>query len=53
MKAHLLALNLNGMTRDGDKIDKRFCRWGRPDFHEIAARDHDSGWRGSWAFSAT
>ena len=29
LKPHLLAINLNGMDRNGERLGARFCRWGK------------------------
>jgi hypothetical protein len=47
MKPHLLALNLNGMTRDGDKSGKKIQRLGAGDEDARLLRIiQQSGWRG-------
>lgn len=47
MKPHLLALNLNGMTRDGDKTGKKILPLGEGELDLALLRIiRDSGWRG-------
>jgi sugar phosphate isomerase/epimerase len=47
MKPHLLALNLNGMTRDGDKAGKKILPLGQGDLDLALLKTiRDSGWRG-------
>lgn len=47
MKPHLLALNLNGMTRDGDKVGKKILPLGQGDLDlELLEIIRNSGWRG-------
>lgn len=47
MKPHLLVLNLNGMTRDGDKKGRKILPLGQGDLDlQILKTIHDSGWRG-------
>jgi sugar phosphate isomerase/epimerase len=47
MKPHLLAVNLNGMTRDGDKVAKKILPLGRGDLDLALLRTiRDSGWHG-------
>ncbi len=47
MKPYLLALNLNGMTRDGDKLGKKILPLGQGDLDlELLRIIRDSGWRG-------
>jgi sugar phosphate isomerase/epimerase len=47
MKPHLLALNLNGMVRDGDKTGKHILVIGKGDLDlELLRQVRDSGWRG-------
>ncbi len=47
MKPHLLALNLNGMTRDGDQHGKKILPLGEGDLDlDLVRIIHDSGWRG-------
>jgi sugar phosphate isomerase/epimerase len=47
MKPHLLALNLNGMTRDGDKLGKKILPIGRGDLDlKLLRLISESGWRG-------
>ena len=47
MKPHLLALNLNGMTRNGDKVGKLILPLGQGDFDPgLLKIIRDSGWRG-------
>jgi quinoprotein glucose dehydrogenase len=47
MKPHLLALNLNGMTRDGDKHGKKILPLGQGEFDLSLLRTiQQSGWRG-------
>jgi hypothetical protein len=47
MKPHLLALNLNGMTRDGDKAGKKIQRLGTGEEDARLLRIiQQSGWRG-------
>src|SRR6185295_5632475 len=46
MKPHLLALNLNGMTRDGDKVGQKILPIGQGDLDLGLLRViRDSGWR--------
>jgi sugar phosphate isomerase/epimerase len=47
MKSHLLVLNLNGMTRNGDKVGKKILPIGQGDL-DLALLEtiRDSGWRG-------
>jgi hypothetical protein len=48
MKPHLLALNLNGMTRDGDKTGKKILPLGQGEYDlRLLQAIHDSGYRGS------
>jgi hypothetical protein len=47
MKPHLLALNLNGMTRAGDKIEKKILPLGQGELDlQLLRTIRDSGWRG-------
>lgn len=47
MKPHLLALNLNGMVRDGDKSGKKILPIGQGDLDlSLLKIIRDSGWRG-------
>jgi sugar phosphate isomerase/epimerase len=47
MKPHLLALNLNGMTRSGDQAGKKILPLGQGDLDLALLRTiRDSGWRG-------
>ena len=47
MKPYLLTLNLNGMTREGDKIGKKILPIGQGDLdQELLGIIRDSGWRG-------
>src|SRR5437764_1403387 len=47
MKPHLLALNLNGMTRDGEKIGKQILPVGQGELDlKLLRIIRDSGWRG-------
>ncbi|HSH94956.1 MAG TPA: PQQ-binding-like beta-propeller repeat protein, partial [Roseimicrobium sp.] len=47
MKPHLIAFNLNGMTRDGDKQGKKIIPLGQGEFDLTLLRAlRDSGWRG-------
>jgi sugar phosphate isomerase/epimerase len=47
MKPHLLAVNLNGMTRDGDRIGKKILPLGQGDLDLALLRTiRDSGWHG-------
>jgi hypothetical protein len=47
MKPYLLALNLNGMTKDGDKIGKKILPIGEGDLDSKLLRIiEESGWRG-------
>jgi sugar phosphate isomerase/epimerase len=47
MKPHLLALNLNGMVRDGDKVGKEILPRGQGDFDlKLLRIISESGWRG-------
>ncbi|MBI3414543.1 MAG: TIM barrel protein [Verrucomicrobia bacterium] len=47
MKPHLMALNLNGMTRDGDKLGKKILPLGQGNLDlELLRVIRDSGWRG-------
>jgi len=47
MKPHLLALNLNGMVRDGDKVGKKILPLGQGDLDLALLKIiRDSGWRG-------
>ncbi len=47
MKPHLLALNLNGMTRHGDKAGKKILPLGQGELDlELLGVIRDSGWRG-------
>lgn len=47
MKPHLLALNLNGMTRDGDRNGKKILPLGQGDLDVALLKViHNSGWRG-------
>jgi hypothetical protein len=47
MQPHLLAINLNGMVTDGDKVGKKILTLGEGD-QELAMMKtiRDSGWRG-------
>ncbi len=47
MKPHLLALNLNGMTRDGDRTGRKILPLGQGDLDLVMLKVvRDSGWRG-------
>jgi hypothetical protein len=47
MKPYLLALNLNGMTRDGDKTGKKILPLGKGDLDPRLLRIiQESGWKG-------
>lgn len=47
MKPHLLALNLNGMTRGGDAVGKKILPLGQGDLDlSLLKTIRDSGWRG-------
>lgn len=47
MKPHLLVLNLNGMTRGGDKLGKKILPLGQGDLDlGLIKVIRDSGWRG-------
>lgn len=47
MKPHLLVLNLNGMTRDGDKVGKKILPLGQSDLDlGLLKVIRESGWRG-------
>jgi hypothetical protein len=47
MKPHLLALNLNGMTRDGDRTGKKILPLGQGEYDlRLLAIIRDSGYRG-------
>jgi sugar phosphate isomerase/epimerase len=47
MRPHLLALNLNGMTRDGDKTGKKILPLGQGEYDlRLLAAIRDSGYRG-------
>jgi sugar phosphate isomerase/epimerase len=47
MKPHLLVLNLNGMTRDGDKVGKKILPLGQGDLDLALLKIiHHSGWHG-------
>ncbi|MSU35065.1 MAG: sugar phosphate isomerase/epimerase [Pedosphaera sp.] len=47
MKPHLLVLNLNGMTRDGDKVGKKIVPLGQGDLDlGLLKVIRDSGWHG-------
>jgi len=47
MKPHLLVLNLNGMTRDGEKAGKKILPLGQGDLDlKLLRIIRDSGWRG-------
>jgi sugar phosphate isomerase/epimerase len=47
MKPHLFALNLNGMTRNGDKAGKKVLPIGQGDLDLALLKTiRDSGWRG-------
>jgi sugar phosphate isomerase/epimerase len=47
MKPHLLALNLNGMTRNGDKVGKKILPLGQGDLDLALLKViRNSGWRG-------
>lgn len=47
MKPHLLALNLNGMTRDGDTLGKKILPLGQGDLdRELLGVIRASGWQG-------
>lgn len=47
MKPHLLALNLNGMTRDGERTGKKILPLGQGDLDlQLLKTIRDSGWRG-------
>jgi len=47
MKPYLITLNLNGMTRDGEKLGRKIMPLGQGDLDlELLAQIRDSGWRG-------
>lgn len=47
MKPHLLALNLNGMVREGDKVGKKILPIGRGDLElKLLRIISESGWHG-------
>ena len=47
MKPHLVALNLNGMTRDGEKSGQKILPLGQGDLDlQLLRTIRDSGWRG-------
>jgi len=47
MKPHLLALNLNGMTRDGEKLGKKIVPLGQGELDlKLLRVIRDSGWHG-------
>ena len=47
MKPHLLAINLNGMFRDGDKLGRRVVPIGQGDLDlQLLRTIRDSGWHG-------
>ena len=47
MKPHLVALNLNGMTTNGDRLGKKILPLGQGDRElELLRMIRDSGWRG-------
>jgi sugar phosphate isomerase/epimerase len=47
MKPHLFVLNLNGMTRGGDKVGKKILPLGQGDLDlALLKAIRDSGWRG-------
>jgi sugar phosphate isomerase/epimerase len=47
MKPYLMTLNLNGMTRNGDKIGKKILPLGQGDLDlELLRVIRDSGWQG-------
>lgn len=47
MKPYLMALNLNGMTRDGDKVGKKILPLGQGDLDlRLLKIIRDSGWSG-------
>lgn len=47
MKPHLLVLNLNGMTRNGDNVGKKIVPLGQGDLDlELLKVIRDSGWHG-------
>jgi sugar phosphate isomerase/epimerase len=47
MKPYLVAFNLNGMTRNGDRIGKKILPLGQGDLDlELLKTLRDSGWRG-------
>jgi sugar phosphate isomerase/epimerase len=47
MRPHLMALNLNGMTRDGDKTGKKILPLGQGEYDlRLLAAIGDSGYRG-------
>jgi len=47
MKPYLMALNLNGMTRDGDKVGKKIVPLGQGELDaELLVIIRESGWRG-------
>lgn len=47
MKPHLLALNLNGMTKNGDRIGKKILPLGKGDLDlTLLKKIRESGWRG-------
>ena len=47
MKPHLLALNLNGMTRDGERLGKKILPLGQGELDlQLLRAIRDSGWRG-------
>ncbi len=48
IKPHLLVLNLNGMTRNGDKVGKKILPLGQGDLDLALLKSiRDSGWRGA------
>ena len=47
MKPHLVALNLNGMTRDGERLGQKIIPIGQGDIDlDLLRVIRDSGWRG-------
>ncbi len=47
MKPHLVALNLNGMTRDGDQLGKKILPLGEGELDlQLLKQICDSGWQG-------
>ena len=47
MKPHLFALNLNGMTRDGERLGQKIMPIGQGDIDlDLLRAIRDSGWRG-------